>query len=157
MIVLMLDILRWRGILKRKTGFVVDTVLFLDLSDCHQQRQTGVDLACSAGSGVAQLLFKKVCAGGGNTLVGVRGGEGAESEHVEEDEGRESVGETGDASSASSAAWDGLAGLTSRTGSSSATSRFNPNSDDKSLMNAQYLSAGNAYGCDWMKVLISSS
>ena len=64
-------------------------------------------VACSAGSGVAHLLSKKVCAGGGNTLVGVRGGEGAESEHVEEDDGRESVGETGDGSSASSAAWDG--------------------------------------------------
>ena len=106
---------------------------------------------------MAQSLLKKVCSGGGKVQVGVRGGEGAESEHVEEDDGRESVGETGDASSVSSAAWDGSTGLTSRIGSSSTTSRFNPNSDDKSLMNAQYLSAGNAYGCDWMKDLTRST
>lgn len=87
-------------------------------------------------------------------VIGVEGDEDAdESEHVEEDDGRDSVGEAGDASSELYVVGTESVGMTSRMGSSSATSRSNPNSNERSLMNAQYLSAGNAYGCDWMKTL----
>ena len=55
--------------------------------------------------------LNRVCAGGGNTLIGVEGDEDAdESEHAEEDDGKDKVGDEGDANSKSWAVGTGSAG-----------------------------------------------